>query len=119
MIVKGDKLGLSKSVEVSINMKKLAEWSFPTEADPRDKSNQSQWRDGRDVTTVLKDGSKVVDDPSSIKTHPMITAPGFSLRLTVAPTKGRAILMHVTLDTLYATLDTLYATLDTLHSTLR
>ena len=93
VIIKGDKLRLKKSVEVSINMKKLAEWSFPTEADPREKSNQSSWRDGRDVTTVLKDGSKVVDDPSSIKTHPMMTALGFSLRLTVTPTKGGAILL--------------------------
>ena len=93
VIIKGDKLGLKKSVEVSIDMKKLAAWSFPTEADPREKSNQSSWRDGRDVTTVLKDGSKVVDDPSSIKTHPMMTAPGFSLHLTVAPTKGGAILL--------------------------
>ena len=75
-------------MEVSIDMKKLAAWSFPAEADPREKSNQSSWRDGRDVTTVLKDGSKVVDDPSSIKTHPMMTAPGFSLRLTVAPPRA-------------------------------
>ena len=36
VIIKGDKLGIKKSVEVSIKMKKLAEWSFPTEADPRE-----------------------------------------------------------------------------------
>ena len=80
-------------MEVSIDMKKLSSWSFPTDTDTREKSNQSSWQDGRDVTLVLKDGSKVVDDPSSIKTHPMMTAPGFSLRLTVAPTKGGAILL--------------------------
>ena len=74
-------LGLKKTVEVS-------SWSFPTDSDPREKYNQSFWRDGKDVTMVIKDGCQVVDDPSDIKTHPMITAPGFSLRLTVVPNKG-------------------------------
>ena len=93
VVINGDKLGLKKLVEVTIDLKKLSSWSFPTEADPRKKSNQSSWRDGKDMTVVIKNGSQVVDDPLDIETHPMITAPGFSLRLTVVPTKGGAILL--------------------------
>ena len=88
IVIKGDKLGLKKTVEVNVDLKKLSSWSFPTEADPREKSNQSMWRDGKDVTVVIKDGRQVVEDPSDIQTHSIITAPGFSLRLTVVPTKG-------------------------------
>ena len=76
IVIKGDKLGLKKTVEVTVDHKKLSSWSFPTEADPREKSNQSIWRDGKDVTVVIKDGSQVIDDPSNILTHPVIEAPG-------------------------------------------
>ena len=93
IVIKGDKLGLKKTVEVTIDLKKLSSWSFPTEADTREKSNQSMWRDGKDVTVVIKVGRQVVDDPSDILAHPVITTPGFSLRLTVVPTKGGAILL--------------------------
>ena len=68
VVIKGDKLGSKKTLDVS-------SWSFPTEADPREKSNQSFWRDGKDITVVIKDGCQVVDDTSDIKTHPLITAP--------------------------------------------
>ena len=86
--VTGDKLGLPKSVEVSIDMSNLADWEFPTDGDPRTNSNQSEWRDGSTVTTILKDGTKVVDDPTLIKSHAMMTSPGFALRLTVAPARA-------------------------------
>ena len=68
-------------------------WKFPTEGDTRTNSNQSTWRDGSQVTTVLKDGTQMLGDPSMIKNHAMLTSPGFSLRLTVAPGKGGTILM--------------------------
>ena len=91
--VSGEKLGLSKAVEASIDMSNLTDWEFPTDGDTRTNSNQSAWRDGSSVTTILKDGTKVLDDPSQIKDHAMLTSPGFSLRLTVAPGKGGAILI--------------------------
>ena len=70
--VSGEKLGLSKAVEASIDMSNLADWEFPTDGDTRANSNQSAWRDGSSVTTVLKDGTKVLDDPSQIKNHAML-----------------------------------------------
>ena len=30
IVIKGDKLGLKKTVEVTIDLKKLSSWSFPT-----------------------------------------------------------------------------------------
>ena len=36
LAIRGDKLGLKKSVEVTIDLSKLASWTFPTEADPRE-----------------------------------------------------------------------------------
>ena len=91
--VSREKLGLSKVVEASIDMSDLASWELPTEGDTRTNSNQSTWRDGSQVTTVLKDGSQMLDDPSMIKNHTMLTSPGFSLRLTVVPGKGGTILI--------------------------
>ena len=49
--VSGEKLGLSKAVEASIDMSNLADWEFPTDGDTRTNSNQSAWRDGSSVTT--------------------------------------------------------------------
>ena len=36
---------------------------------------------------------QVVDDPAQIKSHAMMTSPGFALRLTVAPGKGGSIVI--------------------------
>ena len=92
--INGDKLGLGdKKMEASIDLSDLASWGFPTAEDTRTSSNQSFWKDGGEVTTVLKDDTKMVDDPSEIKAHAMINSPGFLLRLTVAPGKGGTILM--------------------------
>ena len=91
--VTGDKLGLKKNVEASINLSDLTSWEFPTAKDSRINSNQSFWKDGGEVTTSLKDGTQMLDDGNKIKSHSMITSPGFSLRLTVAPGKGGTILM--------------------------
>ena len=92
--ITGDKLGLgNKRMEASIDMSDLASWDFPTAEDTRTSSNQSFWKDGREMTTVLKDGTQMLDDPSKIKSHAMVNSPGFSLRLTVAPGKGGTILM--------------------------
>ena len=86
--ITGDKLGLTKRVEASINMSDLTSWEFPTAKDTRTNSNQSFWKDGSEVTTALKDGTQMLDDISKIKSHNMIMSPGFSLRFTVAPGKG-------------------------------
>ena len=91
--ISGEKLGLTKAVEASIDMSDLTSWEFPTAEDTRTNSNQSTWRDGSQVTTVLKDGTQMLDDPSMIKNHAMLTSPGFSLRLTVAPGKRGTILI--------------------------
>ena len=41
----------------------------------------------------MKDGTKVVDDPTQIKSHTMMASPGFALRLTVALAKGGSIVI--------------------------
>ena len=66
--ITGDKLGLgNKRMEASIDLSDLASWDFPTAEDTRTSSNQSFWKDGREMTTVLKDGTQMLDDPSKIK----------------------------------------------------
>ena len=72
--VTGDKLGLKKNVEASINLSDLTSWDFPTAKDTRTNSNQSFWKDGSEVTTSLKDGTQMLDDLNKIKSHSMITS---------------------------------------------
>ena len=87
--VNGSRLGTNRSVGVSIDMTKLSDWVFPTEGDPREPSNLSMWRDGRDIVKEIREGEVVTTDPSTIASHPLFSQdPGFAMRLCAIPTKG-------------------------------
>jgi hypothetical protein len=74
-------------VELELDCSDLSKFSFPSASNPSDYINMSEWMDGEDLTSRLKEGTIDTVDTSEIKNNPFFKSDGggFSLRLTVVP----------------------------------
>ena len=77
------KVGVSRRMNVWLNLTDLTQFSFPRIVDPRDLSD---WYETIGLVTRLQDGIDNLKDPADIKQHKLFDKKkGFSLRLTVVP----------------------------------
>ena len=88
----GVKIRAKRSIEVTINLSKLADWVFPTELDPKEPANMTVWKESMSITKSIKEGGRVISDPSEIQGHQIFTVgKGFSIQMTVVSTQGGCI----------------------------
>ena len=56
-------------MNVEIDLSDLTKFSFPTQSDPRDYSNLSNWTESLSLVTRLQDGTEDLKDPEAFKKH--------------------------------------------------
>ena len=61
------RVGGHRNLNVEVNLTDLSRFVFPTDSDPRDISNLSNWTEGLSLVTWLKDGSQDLTDLDDIK----------------------------------------------------
>ena len=66
----------NRGVELELDCSDLSKFSFPSASNPSDFGNMSEWMDGEDLTSRLKEGTADTVDTAEIKDNPFFKSDG-------------------------------------------
>ena len=66
----------NRGVELELDCSDLSKFSVPSASNPSDFGNMSEWMDGEDLTSRLKEGTADTMDTAEIKDNPFFKSDG-------------------------------------------